>query len=630
MSWLRLREISFSYGGANLLEDVSLQFEPGERIGLLGRNGAGKSTLLKLLAGELKPDSGVIDRAPGMVVARLVQEVPSGTNHTIFDEVAAGLGPQGVLVARQLALTAQAHTGLDVQAELDQLHLELEAESAWKLQRQIEATIARMSLDPAALFDTLSSGMKRRVLLAETIVSNPDLLLLDEPTNHLDLESIQWLEDFLLRDARTLVFVTHDRVFLQRLATRIVEVERARLFDWTCDYQTFLDRKEAALEAEAQQEALFDKKLAQEEVWIRQGVKARRTRNEGRVRALEKMRAERAARRTQMGNVRLQTQDVERSGNVVIAAKDISHSFGDRRVLQDVTTTIYRGDKLGILGPNGCGKTTLLQILLGQLAPEKGTVKQGTNLQVAYFDQLRAQLDEEKSAMENVAEGHDMVEVNGRARHILGYLHDFLFSGERARSLVRYLSGGERNRLLLAKMFTKPANLLVLDEPTNDLDAETLELLESLLVEFTGTILLVSHDRAFLNNVATSTLVFEGEGRFKEYVGGYDDWVRQRPREQAAAAATPESAAKAQSARPAKERVRKLNNKEERELAGLPARIEKLEAEQAALHQKMAEPSFYRQAGAEISKINGRLEELQKELETAYARWEELLAVKEG
>jgi ATP-binding cassette subfamily F protein uup len=628
MSWLRIREVSFSYGGANLLEDVSLQIERGERIGLLGRNGAGKSTLLKLLQGQLKPDSGEIDRAPGMVIARLIQEVPTGTNHTIFDEVAAGLGPQGVLVARMLALTSASAVGRDAQHELDQLHQELEADSAWKLERQIETTIARMGLDPAAPFDTLASGMKRRVLLAQTIVSNPDLLLLDEPTNHLDLESITWLEDFLLREARALIFVTHDRVFLQRLATRIVEVERARLFDWTCDYSTFLARKEAMLEAEAQQEALFDKKLAQEEVWVRQGIKARRTRNEGRVRALEKMREERRARRTQMGNVRLQTQDAERSGNIVIAVKDISHSFGGTPVLQDVTATIYRGDKVGLLGPNGCGKTTLLRILLGQLTPEHGTVRQGTNLQVAYFDQLRAQLDEDKSATENVADGHDTVEINGRSRHVLGYLHDFLFSGERARSLVRYLSGGERNRLLLAKMFTRPANLLVLDEPTNDLDAETLELLEGLLVEFPGTILLVSHDRAFLNNVVTSTLVFEGDGRFKEYVGGYDDWMRQQPQEQVARA--PEPVAKAEPVRPTKERPRKLSYKEERELAGLPERIEKLEAEQTLLHQKMADPTFFRQAVAEIGKINSRLEKLQKELESAYSRWEALLALKEG
>jgi ABC transport system ATP-binding/permease protein len=627
MSWLRLRDISFSYGGANLLEDVSLQIEPGERVGLLGRNGAGKSTLLKLLQGELKPDAGAIDRAPGMVISRLVQEVPTGTNHTIFDEVAAGLGNQGVLLARMLTLTSSAESSApDTQAELHRLHSELDGESSWKLHRQIDETIDRMGLDPAALFDTLASGLKRRVLLAQTIVANPDLLLLDEPTNHLDLESIKWLEDFLLRDARTLVFVTHDRVFLQRLATRIVEVERARLFDWTCDYTTFLARKEASLEAEAQQEALFDKKLAQEEVWVRQGIKARRTRNEGRVRALERMREERRARRTQMGNVRLQVQDAERSGNIAIAAKGICHSFGGSLVLQDVTATIYRGDKIGLLGPNGCGKTTLLRILLGELPPLKGTVRAGTNLQVAYFDQLRAQLDEDKSAMENVADGHDSVLINGRARHVLGYLHDFLFSGERARSLVRYLSGGERNRLLLAKMFTRPANLLVLDEPTNDLDAETLELLESLLVEFTGTILLVSHDRAFLNNVVTSTLVFEGEGRFKEYVGGYDDWFRQRSLE--AAAPAEDAAAKPMPARGQKERARKLSYKEERELDGLPQRIEKLEAEQSQLHQKMAEPAFYRQAAAEITKVNNRVEELQKELQSAYSRWESLLALK--
>jgi ABC transport system ATP-binding/permease protein len=628
MAWLGLRNISFSYGGANILEDLSLQIQPGDRIGLLGRNGAGKSTLLKLLEGQLQPDSGEIERAPGMGIARLAQEVPTGTDHTVFDEVAAGLGPQGILVARMLTLTSLVRSvARESQEELDQLHLELDGEMAWKLQRQIETTIARMGLDPAAPFDTLASGLKRRVLLAKTLVSQPDLVLLDEPTNHLDIESISWLEDSLLRDPPTLVFVTHDRVFLQRLATRIIEVERARLFDWTCDYNTFLARKEAALEAEAQQEALFDKKLAQEEVWVRQGIKARRTRNEGRVRALERLREERRARRTQMGNVRLQVQDSERSGNIVIAAKDISHSFGETPVLEEVTTTIYRGDKIGILGPNGCGKTTLLRILLGELKPERGTVRSGTNLQVAYFDQLRAQLDENKSAMENVADGNDTVLINGRPRHVLGYLHDFLFAGERARSLVRYLSGGERNRLLLARMFTRPANLLVLDEPTNDLDAETLELLESLLVDFPGTILLVSHDRAFLNNVATSTLVFEGNGRFREYVGGYDEWIRQKSPEPALA---PEATAKPETARPARGRQRKLSYKEERELDGLPQVIEKLEAEQNQLHQTMADPAFYRQTGPEISKVTDRLEELQTQLQTAYSRWEALLAMKEG
>ena len=532
MAGLQLREVTFSYGGANLLEGVSLQIQPGERIGLLGRNGAGKSTLLKLLEGSLKADSGNIERSPGLVITRLEQEVPTGTDDTVFDRVAAGLGPQGLLLAQAVHFAAHAHAGSPVsQAELDQLHLELDPERAWKLQHQIENAIERIGLEATARFETLSSGLKRRVLLAQALVSEPDILLLDEPTNHLDIDAIRWLEEFLLREQRTLVFVTHDRIFLQRLATRIVEVERARLFDWTCDYATFLVRKEAALAAEAQQEALFDKKLAVEETWIRQGIKARRTRNEGRVRALERMREERRKRRTQLGNVRLQAQDAERSGNIVIAAQDISHRFGECVVLQDFKTTIYRGDKVGILGPNGSGKTTLLRILLGQLKPERGTVRHGTNLQVAYFDQLRAQLDPDKSAIENVADGKESVLINGRPRHVIGYLHDFLFSGDRARSLVRYLSGGERNRLLMARLFTAPANVLVLDEPTNDLDAETLELLEELLVDFSGTLLLVSHDRAFLNNVVTSTLVFEGSGQVKEYVGGYDDWVRQRASE---------------------------------------------------------------------------------------------------
>jgi ATP-binding cassette subfamily F protein uup len=622
MTWLRLRNISFSYGGANILEDVSLQIQPGERIGLVGRNGAGKSTLLKLLHGELQPDAGEIERTPGMKIARLAQDVPHGTDHTVFDEVAIGLGPQGILLARMLHLTSLSHSApLASQSELDQLHGELDGESAWKLQQQIEGMISRMGLEPTAPFETLASGLKRRVLLAQALVSNPDLLLLDEPTNHLDIESIDWLEDFLLRDSRTLVFVTHDRVFLERLATRIIEVDRARLFDWTCDYPTFLARKEAMLEAEARQEALFDKKLALEEVWVRQGIKARRTRNEGRVVALERMREERRARRTQMGNVRLQVQDAERSGKLVIHAEGVSHSFDELPVLQDVTTTIYRGDKVGILGPNGCGKTTLLRILLGELAPERGTVRIGTNLQVAYFDQLRSQLDEEKSAIDNVADGNDTVLINGRPRHVLGYLHDFLFSGERARSLVRYLSGGERNRLLLAQMFTRPANLLVLDEPTNDLDTETLELLEELLVDFPGTLLVVSHDRAFLNRVVTSTLVFEGAGRVKEYAGGYDDWLRQKS---ADPTPLPQAAAKPEPARPRRERQRKLSYRDQRELESLPPLIEKLEAEQVQLHERLAEPAFYQQPSPEISKVTSRLEELQQQLQAAYSRWEAL------
>jgi ABC transport system ATP-binding/permease protein len=621
MALLRLNNINFSYGGASLLDGVSLEIQPGERIGLMGRNGAGKSTLLKLLQGTLQPDDGVIERAGGAQISQLAQEVPVGSNHTVLEEVARGLGPQGSLVAQMMGPASRSRAVATSLKASEPPPAELDAESGWKLQHRIEDVISRMDLNPALLFDTLSSGMKRRVLLAQTLVCKPDILLLDEPTNHLDLDSIRWIEDFLLREAPTLVFVTHDRVFLQRIATRIVEIERARLFDWTCDYSTFLARKEAMLAAEAQQEALFDKKLAEEEVWIRQGVKARRTRNEGRVHALERMREERRTRRVRVGNVRLQTQEVERSGNLVIAAEGIGHSFGGRTILEDVTVTIARGDKVGILGPNGSGKTTLLRILLGELPPDRGTVRRGTNLQVAYFDQLRAQLDEEKSAVDNVADGKDTVLFNGKPRNVLGYLRDFLFSGERARSLVRYLSGGERNRLLLARMFTHSANLLVLDEPTNDLDAETLELLEELLVDFPGTLLLVSHDRAFLNNVVTSTLVFEGEGRVKEYVGGYDDWLRQKPTDPEPTA--PERS-KSERARPRTEQPRKLTYKEQRELEELPQRIETLEAEQVQLHQKLAEPTFYRQAGSEISKVTGRLQELEAELQTAYARWGDL------
>jgi ABC transport system ATP-binding/permease protein len=622
MALLRLRDVTFSYGGASLLDGVSLEIQPGERIGLMGRNGAGKSTLLRLLEGSLQPDDGVIERAGGLRLAQLAQEVPAGTRHTVLEEVARGLGVQGTLVAQMLA--SASHTSA-ADAATHKVpgpsHGELDADTAWKVQRRIEDVISRMDLDRTLAFDTLSSGMKRRVLLAQTLVSEPDILLLDEPTNHLDLDSIRWVEDFLLREAPTLVFVTHDRVFLQRIATRIVEIERARLFDWTCDYATFLVRKESLLAAEAQQEALFDKKLAEEEVWIRQGVKARRTRNEGRVRALERMREERRARRTRVGNVRLQTQEIERSGNLVIVADGIGQSFGGRTILDDVTVTISRGDKIGIIGPNGSGKTTLLRILLGELQPDRGAVRRGTNLQVAYFDQLRAQLDEDKSAAENVADGSETVLLNGKPRNVLGYLRDFLFSGERARSLVRYLSGGERNRLLLARMFTHSANLLVLDEPTNDLDAETLELLEELLVDFPGTLLLVSHDRAFLNNVVTSTLVFEGEGRVKEYVGGYDDWIRQKPNDPAPSAA---ERPKTDRDRPRPEQPRKLSYKDQRELDELPQRIEMLEAEQAQLHQKLAEPTFYRQAGPEISKVTSRLQEIEQEVQAAYARWETL------
>ena len=623
---LRVRNLSFSYGGANILEDISFEIQPGERIGLMGRNGAGKSTLMKLIHGELRPDAGEIDRAPGLKIALLAQEVPRGADHTVFDEVAGGLGEQGSVVARIHALSTQPESarGPQSQAELDSLQHQLDTETGWKLQREIDGVILRMGLDTAAQFESLSSGMKRRVLLARALVCKPDILLLDEPTNHLDIEAIDWLEDFLLREGVTLVFVTHDRMFLQRLATRIIEVDAARLFDWSCDYKTFQARKADTLAAEARHAELFDKKLAEEEVWIRKGIEARRTRNEGRVRALERMREEHRKRHIRAGNVRMQAQDAERSGSLVLDVQGVSVSYGERVILNNVSTTIYRGDKIGILGRNGSGKTTLLRVLLGELAPQRGTVRVGTNLQVAYFDQLRAQLDEGKSAWENVADGKDMVFVNGKSRHIMGYLQDFLFSGERARSLVKFLSGGERNRLLLARMFTRPANLLILDEPTNDLDAETLELLEELLVDYSGTLLIVSHDRVFLNNVVTSTLVFEGNGEVKEYAGGYDDWLRQRG--PVVTEAEPPATKTEAPAKP-RERPRKRTYKEQRELESLPALIETLEAEQTQLQQKFAEPGFYQQPGTEIAKVTNRLEAVHQELQTAYARWEILDAI---
>ncbi|MFN7804218.1 MAG: ATP-binding cassette domain-containing protein [Planctomycetaceae bacterium] len=629
MALIDVRELCFTFGGDNLLDRISFQIDPGERIGLLGRNGAGKSTLLKLLAGDLIPDDGVLAIGSGIRIARLEQDVPAGAGRSVFAEVALGLGAAGRLLAE--VQERQRRGEGESAVELERLQSELASHEGWRLEDQVRQILSRMSLDPDARFDTLSAGRKRRVLLARALVGGPAVLLLDEPTNHLDLASIAWLEDFLLREEVTLVFVTHDRMFLQRLATRIIEVERGRLFDWTCDYRTFLVRREQALEAEARQAELFDKKLAQEEVWIRTGIKARRTRNEGRVRALEQMRRERAQRRQKLGNVSLQAQEAQRSGTLVAALDQVDVTLGERRVLEGVSVAISRGDKLGILGPNGAGKTTLIRTLLGELTPESGTVRLGTNLQVAYFDQLRAQLDESRSAADNVAEGNDTVVVNGKSRHIVGYLGDFLFSRERAQTLVRFLSGGERNRLLLARLFTRPANVLVLDEPTNDLDAETLELLEQLLVDYDGTLLVVSHDREFLNNVVTSTLVLDGQGQVREFAGGYDDWLRQsqvsdgpsmveaRPgkpgEETSAPVRDPESTIK---------RGRRLTFKEQKELESLPPRIELLEAEQAEWHQKMAQPSFYQQPPQTLTEASQRLKDLELELQQAYTRWEEL------
>jgi ATP-binding cassette subfamily F protein uup len=482
-----------------------------------------------------------------------------------------------------------------------------------------------MELDAGARFEDLSSGMKRRVLLAQALVTDPDILLLDEPTNHLDIDAIRWLETFLLRAGGTLVFVTHDRVFLEELATRIVELDRGRLYDWACDYRTFLRRRDELWNAEARQQELFDKKLAQEEAWIRKGIEARRTRNEGRVRALKAMRAARQERRERQGTARIQAQEAERSGALVIEAKDVSFSYARAPVIQSLTTTILRGDKVGIIGPNAAGKTTLIRLLLGELAPRTGTIRHGTRLEVAYFDQLKATLDEEKTVQQNVSE-YDTIAINGQHRHVLSYLQDFLFPPDRSRSLVKFLSGGERSRLLLAKLFTKPSNLLVLDEPTNDLDIETLELLESLLVEFQGTVLLVSHDRAFLNGVVTSTLAIEGDGNVMEYDGGYDDFLRQRSKEPATRPKPVDSVSKAQST-PTPDSQKKLSFKERRELEALPSRIEALELAIGELHEAMAGPAFYKQDGAAIAQAKARLEEQERALTAAFERWEKLESI---
>ena len=592
MALLSLRDVILSFGGPRILDRVGLQVERGDRLCLLGRNGEGKSTLLRLIEGEIEADEGELVRHQGLTVARLAQDVPGGQAGTVADHVGAGLGE-----------SHGPRAGED---------------------HRVEAILSRMVLEGAAAFEALSSGMKRRVLLAGALVGDPDILLLDEPTNHLDIDSIRWLEDFLLRYGGTLIFVTHDRVLLERLATRIVELDRGRLYDWACDYPTFLKRKEEVLAAEARQNALFDKKLAQEETWIRKGVEARRTRNEGRVRSLKAMRDARTKRRERQGAARMQVQEAERSGRLVIEAKGVGFAYDDRPVIRDLTATVMRGDKVGIVGPNGSGKTTLLRLLLGGLAPQEGTVRHGTNLEVAYFDQLKAALEEEKTVQQNVSE-YDTIPINGQARHVLGYLQDFLFAPDRSRSLVKFLSGGERSRLLLAKLFTRPSNVLVLDEPTNDLDVETLELLESLLVDYPGTVLLVSHDRAFLNDVVTSTLVLEPGGRVREYDGGYDDYLRQRPPEvtagpKAAATSTEKSVGP-------KEKVRKLTHKERRELDELPGQIEAMEADRQGLHATMADPSFYRRDGGEIAATRARLDALERDLALAYERWEALEAV---
>ena len=626
MPILTLRGVTLSLGDPPLLDDVSLQLERGERLCLVGRNGSGKSTLLRLVAGEIQADAGDLWKAPGLRVARLAQEVPLGGSGSVFHAVAEGLGAVGALVERYHTLARAVADGDPARiADLDRCQHELEAAGGWALEQRVETVISRLGLDPAASLTSLSGGVARRVLLARALVSDPDLLLLDEPTNHLDIDGITWLEEFLLGWHGTLLFVTHDRTFLQRLATRILELDRGRLTDFPGDYATYLSRKAEWLAAEETRNALFDDKLAREETWIRQGIKARRTRNEGRVRALERLRAERSARRTQVGRVTMAIQAAERSGKVVADAEGVGFAYERQPILRGLTTTILRGDKVGVIGPNGAGKTTLLRLLLGELEPTEGRIRRGTHLEVAYFDQRRAALDEERTVQDNVGEGREFVVIDGQRRHVLGYLQDFLFPPDRARQPVKALSGGERNRLLLARLFTRPSNVLVLDEPTNDLDTETLELLEALLVEYSGTVLLVSHDRAFLDHVVTSTLVFEGPGVVREYVGGYEDWLRQRPAPRPEPRPGKPSPGERTPPRPADaERPRKLSYRDQRELDALPARIEALEGERDALLAGMSEPAFYQREGSAIRAVQTQLEQLEQALETAYALWESL------
>ncbi len=599
MAYINMQGVGLAFDDNRLFEDINLTIEQGEKIALVGRNGAGKSTLLKLIAGIIRPDSGAIAIQRGIRSAYLDQVVPGDMPGTVLEVVEGRPG--------------RTEKALDMENGRD-------------LHQQAKKIISQLELDTDLVFNTLSAGLKRQVLLAKALAGEPEILLLDEPTNHMDISSIQRLEELLLKFPGALVLVTHDRMFLQRIAARIVEIDRGRLFDQSCDYKTFLERREAAREVEDTHNALFDKKLAREEHWIRGGIEARRTRNEGRVRELQKMRQARRERKERPGLVKLETQEAERSGQLVIKTDNVSFNYSNKPVIKGLSTTIMKGDRVGILGPNGCGKTTLLRLLLGQLQPASGIIRLGTNLQISYFDQLREQLDENKTVKENVSKDDDFVVINGKRRHIIGYLQDFLFSPEQARSYVSRLSGGERNRLLLARLFTRPSNLLVLDEPTNDLDMETLELLEDYLVNYPGTILLVSHDRAFINNVVTSTLVFEGGGVVREYAGGYDDWLYQRPPEakQNNTGIVNKVTLPVRAPRPKP----KFGQKQQKELDSLPLIIQTLETEQEELFQAMGNPGLYKKDKSEVFNKKERLETVKRLLAESYARWEELEQLK--
>jgi len=605
MNYVNLDSVSLGFGGELLLEEVNFRIKDSERIGLIGRNGMGKTTLLRLISGEINPDLGVLSTQKDLRIAYLPQEVPKNLSGSVFEIVKQGL---------------------------DGMSFDwLEEEREWRLNLLIDKIISRMQLSPTLDFATLSTGMKRRVLLAKGLVAEPQLLLLDEPTNHLDIQSIIWLEDFLLRWNGSLIFITHDRVFLQNLATRIVELDRGRIFDWDCDYKTFLKRKESFLDAENTQNEIFDKKLAQEEQWIRKGIEARRTRNEGRVRALQRLRQIRKERREQPGKAKLQIQEARRSGKLVLEVEDISFAYVENPIIKDFSFTLQRGDKVGIVGANGSGKTTLLNLLIGKLKPESGSIQFGTNVEIAYFDQMRSQLDETKTVYENVAQGRDIVSINGQNRNVYGYLEDFLFPKERVHAPIHVLSGGERNRLLLARLFTMPANLLVMDEPTNDLDLETLEILENLLLDYQGTLLLVSHDRAFLNNLVTSTLIMMNDAVVKEFVGGYDDWYQlqqESDQNQNNNEKQKNNLTAKNSSDKTADAVRKLNvrqrKKLEEELEKIPDKIESLEAEYQELIKKMASSEFYNQSEDVLTDAANRLKRIETEISAIYQNWQDI------
>ncbi|WP_394165232.1 ATP-binding cassette domain-containing protein [Neptunomonas phycophila] len=637
MPLIRIDKASLAFGTRPLLTDVELNIEPGERIGLVGLNGAGKSTLMKVINKEVALDGGDLWIDPACRIAQLPQALPAADERRVWDVVAEGL--QDIVNLRREYDEVASQDDISM-SKLESLQQKIEALDGWQLEQNVERVLTQLSLDGEALMSSLSGGWRRRAALGAALVQNPDLLLLDEPTNHLDIGTIEWMEQQLIEFRGGLLFVSHDRALVDHLATRIIELDRGVLTSFKGNYTSYVEQKQVLLENEARQNALFDKKLAQEEVWIRQGIKARRTRNEGRVRTLEKLRNERAERMNRQGKASFNLEEAQKSGKLAAELEHVSVAFEGKQVIRDFSMTLQRGDRVGLIGPNGAGKSTLLKLILGDIEPDSGSIKRGTKLEVAYFDQLRGQLDMDKTVIDNISEGRESIEINGNTRHIIGYLNDFLFSPERARTPVRALSGGECNRVLLAKLFSQPANLLVLDEPTNDLDVETLELLEEILMEYKGTVLLVSHDRAFLDNVVTSTVAFEGNGRLKAYVGGYKDWLRQRPEPTAVGKEAGKNAPK-----PAKEAAKvepvkgapapkkasvKLSYKLQRELESLPAEIEEAENSLEALQSEMADPAFYEQDHAKVAEKVAQLSEQEATLERLMERWVELEAMQEG